>query len=139
MLDIVPNPWQAARILDHALAALRKRANEAEVIRLRLALIEDIKSDLGKQIEKAAEDVFRRKVKDGDIAFKLLAAPLDDLNANGDAARLLVLETKGKYLEGNQNTVLKSKFFRLLEEAYAAARVAPLDAGKDGFAEKAPR
>ena len=36
MLDVVPNPWQGARILDEALAALRKRAKEKEIIAARL-------------------------------------------------------------------------------------------------------
>jgi hypothetical protein len=80
MLDVVPNPWQGARILDDTLTGLRKRASEAEIISSRLTLVEDIKSDLTLQAEKAAEDIFRQKVKDGEIVFKLLAAPLDDLN-----------------------------------------------------------
>jgi type III restriction enzyme len=213
MLDVVPNPWQGARILDDALATLRKRASEAEIISSRLTLVEDIKSDLSRQAEKAAEEVFRRKVKDGEIVFKLLAVPLDDLNfeflecfethvayadskapllntggtpldralydrvfkrdfnefeepvalyldgrdavnwwwriaarrdwglqgwaknkvypdflvrldANDETARLLVLETKGKHLEGSQDTEFKSKFVQLLEDAYSAGRVA---------------
>jgi hypothetical protein len=35
-----------------------------------------------------------------------------------------VLETKGKHLEGSQDTEFKSKFFQLLEEAYSVGRVA---------------
>jgi len=213
MLDVIPNPWQGARILDDALAALRKRASDTEIIDSRLTLIEDMRSDLSEQTEKAAEEVFRCKVRNGDIVFKLLAAPLDDLNfeflecfethvayadskapllntggapldralydrvfkkdfnefeeqvalyldgrdavnwwwriaarrdwglqgwaknkiypdflvrldANGEMARLLVLETKGKHLEGSQDTEFKSKFFQLLEQAYSAGREA---------------
>jgi len=213
MRDVIPNPWQGARILDDALAALGTRASEAEIIGSRLTLIEDIKSDLSEQAKRAAEDVFRRKVKNGDIVFKLLAAPLDDFNfefmecfethvaygdskapllntggspldralydkvfkkdfnefeervalyldgrdavnwwcrmaarrdwglqgwaknkvypdflvrldANGETARLRVLETKGKHLEGSQDTEFKSKFFELLEQAYSAGREA---------------
>jgi len=163
--------------------------------------------DLQQQLETAAESVFRAKVKTGEIAFKLLAAPLDDLNfefeevlkvhvasgddkapllhdigtplkrslyetafkkqvngfekdvalyvdgkdavtwrwriaarrdwglqgwmknkvypdflihldAEKDIARLLVLETKGKHLEGSADTEFKKKFFELLEDAY---------------------
>ncbi len=207
MLDVVPNPWQGARILDDALAMLRKRANEQEIIAARLTLVEHIKRDVQKQVEAAAERVFRDKVKSGDIVFKLLGAPLDDLNFNfqeilkfhiasgddeapllrtmgtplerslyetafkrnvngfekdvalylddddavtwwwriaarrdwglqgwmrnrvypdflihldaaRDTARLLVLETKGKHLEGSEDTEFKTKFFDLLELAY---------------------
>jgi hypothetical protein len=33
-------------------------------------------------------------------------------------ARLLVLETKGKHLEGSADTEFKAKFFKVLEGAY---------------------
>lgn len=207
MLDVVPNPWQGARILDEALVALRKRANENKIANSRLTLIEHINRDLQKQLETATENIFRAKVKSGDIVFKLLAAPLDDLNfefhelfkihvasgddkapllhdigtplrrslydtafkkhvngfekdvalyldgkdavtwwwriaarrdwglqgwmknkvypdflihidAEKDVARMLVLETKGKHLEGSEDTEFKDKFFKLLEDAY---------------------
>jgi type III restriction enzyme len=207
MLDVVPNPWQAARILDDALAILRSKDSEANIINARLNLVEAIKRDLQEQLELAAEEVFRSKVKSGDIVFRLLAPPLDDLNfkfveqfkthvamgdagapllkfggkpleralydrvfkkdvngfeadvalymddndavrwwwriaarrewglqgwmrnkvypdflihleTEGDTARLLVLETKGKHLEGSEDTEFKGKFFKLLEKAY---------------------
>jgi type III restriction enzyme len=212
MLDAIPNPWQAARILDETLDALRTRANEAEIVASRLKLVEHMTEDLRAQVDAMAETVFRQKVHNGDIAFKLLAAPLDELNyefdevfkmhvASGDTgapllshgrplekllyesvlkkdfnkfeadialyldgqdavnwwwriaarrewglqgwmkykvypdflihfdaeretARLLVLETKGKHLVGNEDTEFKRKFFALLEEAYALGKEA---------------
>jgi type III restriction enzyme len=213
MLDVVPNPWQGARILDEALASLRNHVTEHEILAARLTLLERIKRDVQKQIETAAEGILRDKVKNGDIVFKLLAAPLDDLNfefqellrfhvassddtvpllrtigtplerslyetafkrdvnafekdvalyldendavtwwwriaarrdwglqgwmknrvypdflihldAERDTARLLVLETKGKHLQGSEDTEFKTKFFALLERAYAVGREA---------------
>ena len=222
MLDVVPNPWQGARILDEALETLRKRADEKAIINSRLTLIEHMKRDLQEQLEAAAEAVFRAKVKSGEIVFKLLAAPDDQLNfhfeemfkihvssgddkapllhdigtplkrslyetafkkhvngfekdvalyldgkdavtwwwriaarrewglqgwmknkvypdflihldAEKDVARLLVLETKGKHLEGSADTEFKSKFFELLEEVY----IKGVEAGEvDLFAER---
>jgi hypothetical protein len=38
------------------------------------------KQDVQEQLEAKAEQIFRDKVKRGDIVFKLLAAPLDQLN-----------------------------------------------------------
>lgn len=208
MLDVIPNPWQGMRILDDALAVLRMRAGEEEIINARLTLVEHIKRDVQKQLEAAAEAVFRHKVHRGDIVFNLLAAPFDELNfefqemlkfhiAAGDErapllrtmgtplerslyetalkkdvngfekdvalylddndavgwwhriaarrdwglqgwmknkvypdflvqldetkgiARLLVLETKGKHLQGSEDTKFKSNFFELLEHAYS--------------------
>jgi type III restriction enzyme len=40
------------------------------------------------------------------------------LDADGETARLLVLETKGKFLEGSADTEFKRRFFELLEKAY---------------------
>jgi type III restriction enzyme len=215
MLDVVPNPWQGARILDDALARLRNRADadEQKIVNARLTLIDHMIVDLQEQLEAAAEAVFRAKVESGDIVFKLLATPLDDLNfefeemykihvasgddkapllhdigtplkrslydtafkkhvngfekdvalyldgndavkwwwriaarrdwglqgwmknkvypdflihldAKRDVARLLVLETKGRQLEGNADTVFKKRFFELLEKAYTQGKEA---------------
>jgi type III restriction enzyme len=44
------------------------------------------------------------------------------LDKNGEVARLLVLETKGKHLEGSDDTEFKEKFFKLLEDAYALGK-----------------
>jgi type III restriction enzyme len=211
MLDVIPNPWQGARILDEALSFLRTKDSEPNIINARLTLVEHIKRDVQEQLEAAAENIFRAKVKSGEIIFKLLAAPLDQLNfefveqfkthvalgdagapllnfggapldralydrvfkrdvngfeanvalymdgndavkwwwriaarrewglqgwmknkvypdflvqldSDGETARLLVLETKGKHLEGSQDTEFKTRFFKLLEKAYTLGR-----------------
>ena len=207
MLDVIPNPWQGARILDEALSFLRIKESEANIVNARLTLVDHIKRDVQEQLEAAAETIFRAKVKSGEIVFKLLAAPLDQLNfefveqfkthvalgdtgapllnyggapldralydrvfkrevngfesdvalymdendavkwwwriaarrdwglqgwmknkvypdflvrldAHSETARLLVLETKGKHLEGSADTEFKRKLFDLLEKAY---------------------
>ncbi len=46
------------------------------------------------------------------------------LDADKDVARLLVLETKGKHLEGSADTEFKAKFFELLEAAYTLGKEA---------------
>jgi hypothetical protein len=46
------------------------------------------------------------------------------LDANRNIARLLVLETKGKHLEGSADTEFKTKFFELLEAAYTSGKEA---------------
>lgn len=82
MLDVVPNPWQGMRILDDALDVLRKRSDvtEENIRAARYQLIEDMLIDLREQVDQAAEDAFRKKVKKGDIVFKLLGAPFEELN-----------------------------------------------------------
>jgi type III restriction enzyme len=80
MLTVVPNPWQGVRIVDEALAELRKRYPDEEIARCRFGLVEDIKSVVGKQVDANAEAVFRRRVDAGEIAFKLAGPPSESLN-----------------------------------------------------------
>ncbi|HEX3653606.1 MAG TPA: hypothetical protein VHU18_12360 [Rhizomicrobium sp.] len=175
--------------------------------------------DLREQVNEAAEAAFRQKVKNGDIVFKLLASPFDELNfefreiahvrvslddtplfhnvqdelerslysrvfksqvndyeknvalyldsndavhwwwrivsrqgwslqgwkrnkvypdflikleAHGDDARMLVLETKGKHLGGSEDTAFKKKLFEVLEAAYVEAGDVELFADRPG-------
>jgi type III restriction enzyme len=46
------------------------------------------------------------------------------LDTHKQTARLLVLETKGKHMEGSADTTFKERFFRLLEEAYTIGKEA---------------
>src|SRR3981081_732352 len=80
MLDVVPNPWRGAGILGGQLCKLRKRVDEKTIINSRLTLVDRMVRDLQQQLEAATESIFRAKVKSGEIVFKLLAAPLDQLN-----------------------------------------------------------
>jgi type III restriction enzyme len=80
LLPVVPNPWQGARILDEALTALRQRYDDAIIARSQLTLIEHIRDRLAKQVKALAEEAFRRKLTDKEIAFKLVGPPLESLN-----------------------------------------------------------
>lgn len=79
LIDIVPNPWQAARILNEAMETLlaRPEYNAARLAKSKLSLIDAIKTDLRSQIEAQSEALFRVKVKAGDITFRLLGSGLD--------------------------------------------------------------
>ena len=80
LLDVVPNPWQGARIIDDTLKALSKRFEEKQIARCRVGLVDHVRNDLRTQVEAQAEALFRRKVEDGTIHFKLVGPPLNDLN-----------------------------------------------------------
>jgi len=79
LIDLVPNPWQAARILNDAMATLlaRPEYNEARLEKSKLSLIDAIKTDLREQIEEQSEIIFRAKVKSGEITFRLLGSGMD--------------------------------------------------------------
>lgn len=81
LLDVIPNPWQGMRVLSDTLDILRSRGvNEAQIFTNRLALIHAMKVDLRKQVNDAAESLFRQKLKNGDVSLHLVASNDPALN-----------------------------------------------------------
>jgi type III restriction enzyme len=80
MLNVVPNPWQGVRIIDEALGVLRRRYADEDIARCRFGLIDDMKAVLARQVDAYAEAVFRRRVKTGEIVFKLVGEPFAEMN-----------------------------------------------------------
>lgn len=100
--ETIPNPWQADRVLTDALTTLRTRGlTDDELATGRLSLAASMSEDLRRTVEAAAEAVFRRKIGEGMISFRLtepalppeLTAALagDNVNAvqRGDMTPLL--------------------------------------------------
>lgn len=72
MLDIVPNPWQAARIAKKFLRAHNKQIqNKSKILQNRIYLSERMNAILRNKIDEQAEEIFRRKVKMDEIRFRL--------------------------------------------------------------------
>ena len=62
--DIIPNPWQAARIVQETFEAYEKRGIDDKILYKRQADVsEDIKNKLRAQIDKLAENLFQQKLK----------------------------------------------------------------------------
>jgi type III restriction enzyme len=61
LLDVVPNPWQCARILRESLDALRRKGtSERRIYTNRLFLLKAIKDDLARQVSVDSEKIFRK-------------------------------------------------------------------------------
>ena len=74
LTDIVPNPWQAARIAGEAIESLRARGVSDEGIYAdRRERVVGLREDIANQVERDAEAVFRGKLRSGDIRFDLEA------------------------------------------------------------------
>lgn len=81
LTDVIPNPWQAVRILEETLDALDARKVPRErVFTNRLVLIKEMKADLQAQVNAAAETLFRTRLSEGDITFHLVSAGDAKLN-----------------------------------------------------------
>ncbi len=78
LVDVIPNPWQAARILRLALAALRARGcTEAELVASRYRLIETMRVDLQTEIHTHTERIFCALLAEGALSFRLEGKGLD--------------------------------------------------------------
>ncbi len=72
LVDVIPNPWQAARILRGALAALRARDfTEDQLLASRYRLIEKMRADLLADIHVQTERIFCELLADGGLSFRL--------------------------------------------------------------------
>lgn len=93
LIDVIPNPWQAARILDEAVAVLSERYDIAQIIASKLTLIDSMKEYLRGQVDKAARAVFEAKVKSGEITFRLTGDAMDHVMA--ESLTVLIPEGAG--------------------------------------------
>jgi type III restriction enzyme len=91
LLDAVPNPWQAMRLLSEALATLRENeVSEERIFANRLDLVQAIKQEIARKAAAAGETLFREKLNNGTIALKLAAS--NDPKLNWQLAELLEVE-----------------------------------------------
>lgn len=88
--DVIPNPWQAARILEETLASLRARgATDAQLQTHRLGLVQAIRLDLREQVNAATESIFKKLLTEEQIYFRLEVT--DDPRLNWELAHELTV------------------------------------------------
>lgn len=76
--NVVPHPWQASRILEETIDSLRVQGLTDEDIYLnRYDLLEAIERDLMEQISERSEQLFRKKIAEGLICFKIFKDSID--------------------------------------------------------------
>lgn len=70
--DLIPNPWQAARIVQDLLQKCRDAGrNDAEIYDSRSFLAHTLREHAASEIEKLAEKAFQNKLNKGEIRFDL--------------------------------------------------------------------
>ena len=81
LTDVIPNPWQAMRVLKQTLDVLRgKGVSEKALFTNRLELLKEMKLDLKSQVNYLSEKIFRDKLERGDVSLRLVASDNDQLN-----------------------------------------------------------
>jgi type III restriction enzyme len=112
LLDVIPNPWQGARILQETLSALRKRhIHEERIFTNRLFLVKAMRDNLREQVNLAAEAEFRRMLAANEITFRLEAS--NDPKLNWELAETLDLDItdEDKVLLRKNGEALEKSFF----------------------------
>ena len=75
LADVVPNPWQAARVTQQLLDILRAEGDtDEEIYDRRSYLAFALREYVTDEIEKQAEGVFRAKLGEGEVRFDLEAS-----------------------------------------------------------------
>ena len=75
LIDVIPNPWQASRIVMEALDKLRKKGiTEEGLYNNRLFLIESLKNHVKEKVQEHSESIFRAKLNQFEITFRLVTA-----------------------------------------------------------------
>ena len=78
LVNTVPHPWQASRILEETINAMKANNISDEKIYLnRMFLLDTIEKDIKDQVEAASEKIFIDKLKDGDLCFKIFKDTVD--------------------------------------------------------------
>ena len=130
--DVVPNPWQAARIAQELMQKLRDAGeSEDETFDRRSYLAFALREHVTKKVEKLAECVFRRKLSIQEIRFDLEASdnyrmvehfviPVTEQDVSlQKATRDVQLSLFEPVLKRHFDSVLEEKFAFFLDEAKA--------------------
>ena len=78
--DIIPNPWNISITVDKAMASLKRKYGKEKIYSNRFYILDCLRNDLQSQISQKTEKIFRKKLKNNEIIFKLVSAGDSDLN-----------------------------------------------------------
>ena len=126
LLDVIPNPWQAMRVVKSIISEYRKDGvSDEKLIINRLYLSEVIRQAIKEKIDNAAKRIFLHKLKQGKISFYLET----DMTLNFELERtfeVYVLENEiplyGKHAQPLQRSLFEPIFerdFNGLEKDFA--------------------
>ena len=78
--DIIPNPWNASEIVDKTLNSLKRKYKKEQVYSNRFYILDFLRNNLQDQISQKTEAIFREKIANNQIIFKLVSAGDPKLN-----------------------------------------------------------
>ena len=112
--DLIPNPWQAARMVESFLD--KHRVEESIIFQNRAYLSDVIIIRIKEIIDKQAEEIFRAKVKNDEIRFHLEADM--DLNYEFKERYEVLVNEDEQYLSKGRSQVQHSLFEQVFESEF---------------------
>ncbi len=114
LTDVVPNPWQAARM---AASFLRKHTgyNDSTLLNNRIYLSEVLRRNIKKDLDKKAESVFRSKLKNDTIRFHLETD--EELDYELDKSFEVFVSSKEKSLQAEHGRQIQQSLFEPVYES----------------------
>ena len=111
--DIVPNPWQAMRIVKDAMPTLSNQRTPTDIYNNRMNFVKEMRCDLERQKESASQKLFKKKIDKKEIVFSL-----DATNSNWTLPQSIRLRSVGtpKYLTRETNSQLALSLYEKYEE-----------------------
>ena len=78
LCNFIPHPWEAGRIFDETITALKnKNVSDKKIYLNKAYLLESMEEDIQKQIDTLSEKIFTDKLKDGFLCFKIFKHNVD--------------------------------------------------------------
>ncbi|MBI1274457.1 restriction endonuclease subunit R [bacterium] len=117
LIDIIPNPWQASRLVSEAIADLRAKGHSDEdIYNGRLFLIESMKKSLKAMVHEQSESIFKQKLLKSELVFRLTTSGDERLNFI-IAKELQALARKNEpKLVNADNTAIENSLFEVVFE-----------------------
>ena len=109
--DIMPNPWDAGVTVTKALSSLKRKYGKERVYSNRFYILDCLRNDLQNQVSGKTEKIFRKKLKNREIIFKLVSAGDPDLNWEMAETLNLSVSKTGKPLRRQDDRDLQLSLF----------------------------
>jgi len=116
LMDIIPNPWQASRIIMATLETLKSKYTEEVLYHNRLNLIEFMRRSLHKAVNELSEKIFKQKLASGEISFQLMTNGNKHLNfAIAQELQLRARKNEPKLFK-KDNSPIENELFEIVFE-----------------------
>lgn len=116
LTDMVPNPWQAARMAESFLQKhKRKGYNDSKLLNNRIYLSEVLRREIKTDMDKKAESVFRGKVKSDAIRFHLETD--EELDYELEKSLEVYVSSKERSLQGEHAQPIQQSLFEPVYES----------------------